>query len=120
LEQALAAAHVRPAVIGELSVAISEACTNAVRHAAGDEYRVEVTLDPRTIRITVADLGPGFDVPNPVTMPPAGAVSGRGLALMDALVDDLDVTCAKAGGTTVVMTRSLADASDVTHGTVSS
>jgi serine/threonine-protein kinase RsbW len=120
LTQALSAANVRPAVIDELSIAMSEACTNAVRHAAGDEYRVEIDLGPQAVRIIVADLGPGFDVPDPITMPPAGAASGRGLALMSALVDELAVTCdGPAGGTRVVMTRSLANVAHLMDATVS-
>jgi serine/threonine-protein kinase RsbW len=47
----------------ELSLALTEACANAVEHGTGecsDAYRVTVHLDGDRCRIEVADSGPGF------------------------------------------------------------
>ncbi|MCX4824283.1 ATP-binding protein [Streptomyces sp. NBC_01142] len=60
-------AGVDPDVSYDLSVALSEACANAVEHG-GDQgageasaaYRVTAYLDGETCRIEVADSGPGF------------------------------------------------------------
>jgi serine/threonine-protein kinase RsbW len=94
-------------VIADLSIAISEACTNVVRHAHGEEYRVEVSVDADACTIVVADHGSGFDVPADPQMPSPHAEGGRGLVLMRALVDDLDVSSAPGGGTVVTMVRRL-------------
>ncbi|MFC9384776.1 ATP-binding protein [Streptomyces venezuelae] len=63
-------AGVDPDVSYELSVALTEACANAVEHggagaapgpgAAAGAYRVTAYLDGETCRIEVADSGPGF------------------------------------------------------------
>ncbi|MFF6999538.1 ATP-binding protein [Streptomyces sp. NPDC008313] len=60
-------AGVDPDVSYDLSVALSEACANAVEHggctARGDSaeaYRVTAYLDGEKCRIEVADSGPGF------------------------------------------------------------
>jgi serine/threonine-protein kinase RsbW len=77
--------------IGEVQIALTEACANAVRHARDcDDYQVTLAVDEHGCRIEVTDLGPGFDAPTPPE--PAGLEdeSGRGLLLMRALVDDLE------------------------------
>jgi serine/threonine-protein kinase RsbW len=104
-EQTLRDARVEPEVIDELSLALSEACTNVVRHAWGDEYRVDVRLDGDTCTIVVEDDGFGFVPPVTPEMPPPEADSGRGLALMTALVDELDVSSSSSGGAIVTMVR---------------
>ncbi|GAA3909088.1 hypothetical protein GCM10022244_18900 [Streptomyces gulbargensis] len=63
-------AGVDPDVSYELSVALTEACANAVEHGGGgtgpgrgtasEAYRVTAYLDGETCRIEVADSGPGF------------------------------------------------------------
>lgn len=60
-------AGVDPDVSYDLSVALSEACANAVEHGGGavpggpsGAYRVTAYLDGEKCRIEVADSGPGF------------------------------------------------------------
>ncbi|MDK1474975.1 ATP-binding protein [Streptomyces sp. 549] len=54
----------------ELSVALSEACANAVEHGGGaehdEDYRVTAYLNGDMCRIEVTDHGPGFPVESPV------------------------------------------------------
>ena len=83
---------VEDADVADVELALSEACANVVRHAAGtDEYQVQVTVADDGCAITVVDEGPGFD---PGAVRPADAVEeqGRGLALIDAVVDDVSFT----------------------------
>ncbi|MEW1700000.1 ATP-binding protein [Streptomyces sp. NPDC093249] len=95
-------AGVDPDVSYELSVALTEACANAVEHggggtdgsgAGGRAYRVTAYLDGETCRIEVADSGPGFPgpggEPGPAGVPaaPADAEHGRGLRLIAELAD---------------------------------
>jgi serine/threonine-protein kinase RsbW len=81
----------------DVTVALSEACSNVVRHATGtDEYGVALTVDPACCEIMVYDLGPGID---PARLTGTAASSsegealdegGRGLPLLDALMDELE------------------------------
>jgi serine/threonine-protein kinase RsbW len=60
------AAGVEPEIAFDLSIALSEACANAVEHGgggdAGDAYRVTAFIDGDTCRIEVIDFGTGFAV----------------------------------------------------------
>jgi len=90
--QALEHLHVEGTVVDEIALALTEACANVVRHA-GDHalYEVAVSIDDRLCRISVVDGGTGFDrdaLPEPDEGSPLE--EGRGLLLMQALVDSLD------------------------------
>ncbi|HEY9371121.1 ATP-binding protein [Streptomyces sp.] len=91
-------AGVDPDVSYELSVALTEACANAVEHGgdgaaeASEAYRVTAYLDGETCRIEVADSGPGFPRVAPERpVAPAevdvDAEHGRGLRLIEELAD---------------------------------
>ncbi|MFI6943962.1 ATP-binding protein [Streptomyces sp. NPDC050418] len=103
-------AGVDPDVSYDLSVALTEACANAVEHGAAahrtaqDEYRVTAYLDGEKCRIEVADSGPGFPpaaVRRPVARKPAPVAQeyGRGLDLIEELADH--VSFANRGGAVV-------------------
>ena len=71
-------AGVDPDISYDLSVALSEACANAVEHGGdtvhGDSreaYRVTAYLDGEKCRIEVADSGPGFPAGPAPPAPPA-------------------------------------------------
>ncbi|MEV5978865.1 ATP-binding protein [Streptomyces sp. NPDC052114] len=91
-------AGVDPDVSYDLSVALSEACANAVEHGgrahggAPGGYRVTAYLDGEKCRIEVADSGPGFPVASrecTTPRPPAAETDehGRGLWLIRELAD---------------------------------
>jgi serine/threonine-protein kinase RsbW len=90
--QALEHLRIEPAVIDEIALALTEACANVVQHAGEHaEYEVEVSIDDRLCRISVVDSGDGFDPAELAARderPPLD--EGRGLLLMQALVDRLD------------------------------
>ncbi|WP_062209559.1 ATP-binding protein [Streptomyces sp. NBRC 109706] len=75
----------------ELSVALSEACANAVQHGGGvsEVYRVTASIYGDMCRIEVTDSGPGF--PHGRQALPAAEPEllpgGRGLLLIEALAD---------------------------------
>ncbi|MGV9872306.1 ATP-binding protein [Streptomyces cellulosae] len=94
-------AGVDPEISYDLSVALSEACANAVEHGGGatrdhtsEAFRVTAYLDGEKCRIEVADAGPGFPAtgtrprPQPV---PAEAEHGRGLRLIEQLADHVHI-----------------------------
>ncbi|MGW3623183.1 ATP-binding protein [Streptomyces sp. NPDC000880] len=92
-------AGVDPDISYDLSVALSEACANAVEHGGGQgsgeasaAYRVTAYLDGEKCRIEVADSGPGFPTRRggcAHAMPQAAPTdeSGRGLCLIEQLAD---------------------------------
>ncbi|MEU6661711.1 ATP-binding protein [Streptomyces sp. NPDC046821] len=92
-------AGVDPDISYDLSVALTEACANAVEHGGdpvpGDRagaYRVTAYLDGETCRIEVADSGPGFAAPPArgtavLKTAPDDAENGRGLCLIQQLAD---------------------------------
>ncbi|MFF0555869.1 ATP-binding protein [Streptomyces sp. NPDC020472] len=87
-------AGVDPDVSYELSVALTEACANAVEHGGGagarergGAYRVTAYLDGETCRIEVADSGPGFPGASAPAVPSDEAEHGRGMRLIEELAD---------------------------------
>ncbi|WP_165984238.1 ATP-binding protein [Streptomyces sp. YIM 98790] len=96
---AMRTAGVEDSVSYELSVALSEACSNAVLHGGGgrsDSFRVTAAISGDICRIEVTDSGPGFPAGVRASgTRPAAAVAvreqdqehGRGLGLIEALAD---------------------------------
>jgi serine/threonine-protein kinase RsbW len=99
---------VDPDISFDLSVALSEACANAVEHAGcGAEYSVTARIDGDNCRIEVADSGPGlprdrFRHPaRPLSPRGRQAEHGRGLFLIEALVDHVHFQDRPGHGTVV-------------------
>lgn len=82
--------------IDDVAVALSEACGNVIRHATGtSEYGVQLSVAADHCSIEVCDLGPGFDPVIIEDMPSElddvrEAEEGRGVPLLQALMDDLE------------------------------
>jgi anti-sigma regulatory factor (Ser/Thr protein kinase) len=87
--------------IAEIITACGEAATNAIEHAGGGADRpfdVSGELDGRRIEIAIRDQG--------TWRAPREGDHGRGLSLMEALMDAVDVTPSPEG-TTVRLSREL-------------
>jgi serine/threonine-protein kinase RsbW len=93
-----------PELLGDLKLALTEACTNSVRHAYGDgDGLVEIVYELHADRLVVevADHGEGF-------APGAGtgavgaedelAEGGLGIAIIEALSDELEIREGDRGG----------------------
>lgn len=90
--QALAHLGTDQTVVDEVALALTEACANVVQHA-GDhaQYEVAVAMDDQVCRISVLDDGEGFDPAELAERTERSPLDGgRGLLLMQALVDRLD------------------------------
>jgi serine/threonine-protein kinase RsbW len=98
------------ATLADLKLAVTEACGNAVRHARLAEHgvvQVDFGLEDGTIEIRVEDAGPGIGA-RPVTEDEERdelAESGMGLAIIRALVDELEIGEPESGPGTVVRMR---------------
>ncbi len=85
----------------DITVAAQEACANAVEHAYGPgrrSFEIEATCQDGTVRVTVRDEGRW--------RPPRGTNRGRGVPLMRALMETVEIRHEEAG-TVVVLERSL-------------
>jgi len=78
-----------PALVEDIRLAVTEACTNVVRHAyAGREGPLEVQVEPedgQCLTVIVTDHGQGIR-PNPSSEGP-----GLGLPLIAALTSQLEI-----------------------------
>ena len=108
---ALAELGVARDCVGDVELAVTEACTNVLKHAAGtgDEYEVTVAVAEDDCVIRVVDSGTGFDheAVDRDTAAEHGAESGRGVFLMAALVDGLKFTSKPEVGTVVHLEKKL-------------
>lgn len=94
-------------VEADIVLATQEAAMNAVRAGAGTPVSVAVWADPEAIWVSVQDSGRGFAHHCLPRWPSPWSTHGRGLCLMHALMDGVEIT--HAHGTRVVMHRSLSD-----------
>jgi serine/threonine-protein kinase RsbW len=107
-----------PEVLADLKLAVTEACGNAVRHAYGDgigPVTVAFSVTDATLEISVADRGSGLEPPaDGEWSMPEHPESGMGMAIIRAIVDELEVDTGEGGsGTVVRMTKHLLPSSPV-------
>ena len=99
-------------------VAVREAVINAIKHGNGADQRkrvrveYDVAKDPAQPQVVVRvhDEGAGFDsehLPNPLAPENVSVTSGRGIFLMRAFMDDVQVRQLPAGGTEIVMAKAI-------------
>jgi anti-sigma regulatory factor (Ser/Thr protein kinase) len=96
------AQHLPDRLVEDMRLAVTEACTNVVRHAYQDRRvgAMEVLLSPRPdgVEVVVGDDGRGIG-PSPDTAGP-----GLGLPLIAAIADSLQIQHAPGHGSRIVMT----------------
>lgn len=85
--QQLGAARVEDAML-----CLTEACTNALRHAQGSPISLEVRVEDVDLVVVVRDYGTGIELASVEsgTLPSAFAASGRGMGLMTILSDEVN------------------------------
>jgi serine/threonine-protein kinase RsbW len=79
--------------LGDMKLAVTEACTNSVRHGYQDgEGRVEILyeLQPDRLVVEVADDGPGFDASGDRPTEESLAEGGLGIAIIKAVSDEFE------------------------------
>jgi len=79
--------------LGDLKLAVTEACTNSVRHGYADgEGTVEILyeLQPDRLVVEVADNGPGFDAAGDRPTEENLAEGGLGIAIIKAVSDEFE------------------------------
>jgi serine/threonine-protein kinase RsbW len=107
LDGALASAGVDEDCRADITLALGEACANVIKHAElSTVYHVDVSVVGDTCTIEVTDDGGGFD---PRSVRPGDVLDdeGRGLQIVAALVDGLDVVSVSGTGTLLRFTKRL-------------
>jgi anti-sigma regulatory factor (Ser/Thr protein kinase) len=87
--------------VAEVTIAVSEACANAIEHAYAPgpaTFKLDATSTRGEITVTVRDEGRW--------RPPRGSNRGRGLSIMVAAMDDVQIDRTDTG-TQVAMRRAL-------------
>jgi serine/threonine-protein kinase RsbW len=89
--------------------ALTEACANVLHHGSdpGDDYEVEVQINPRVCVLRVIDSGCGFDNMVERAEVEPTAERGRGIALMRALADAVRFESKPPKGTIVHLEKKL-------------
>ena len=110
----LRAEPLSPEVLGDLKLALTEACTNSVRHAYGQgPGLVEIVYELHADRliVEVSDCGEGFE---PAAARAAAATAdelsegGLGIAIIEALADELEIGEGERGGSRLRFVKLLA------------
>lgn len=100
---------VQESCLSDITLALTEACTNVLDHANdGVEYHVVISIDEARCAIRVKDAGGGFDHSNAGELVADGtAESGRGLRLISELVDRVQFTSKPEDGMIVHLEKEL-------------
>ena len=100
--------HLSQFELNDLLTAVDEAVANAIRYGSplGAKNTVWVTcrVEGDTLVVSVRDEGSGFPVPSNPEMPGPEAVGGRGLPLMCAVSDTVEIA-RQNGGTRVTLQK---------------
>ena len=115
--KALADLGVLGSCVGDIEVAVTEACTNVLKHAQGTKtsYDVEIAVHDAECDIRVIDSGGGFDhATKGHEEALAGDEAGRGILLMRSLVDSVHFASIPEQGTIVHLHKHL----DLTDGSI--
>ena len=100
-------------VLGDMKLALTEACTNSVQHAYdGGEGIVEIVYELHADRLVVevSDSGEGFEPSEAVPQNSEElAESGLGIAIIQALTDELEIGERNGGGSRLRFVKHLPD-----------
>ena len=94
--------------IEDLKVAISEACTNAIKHSLEERFTIIYTMIENGLTIEIIDNGKGYDIKE-VSEPDLDNLkeSGMGLFIIQSLMDEVKVESKEGIGTSIKMTKYL-------------
>ena len=94
--------------IEDLKVAISEACTNAIKHSLEDRFTIIYTMIEKGLTIEIIDNGKGYNTKE-VSESDLDNLkeSGMGLFIIESLMDEVNVESTEGKGTSIKMTKYL-------------
>ncbi|MET8046349.1 ATP-binding protein [Streptosporangium sp. NPDC005286] len=93
--------------VSDILLAVTEACANAVRHGGpANRYEVETAIGHGRCDVRIIDRGQGL-VGVPEHYPSADVENGRGLLIMQAVVDEISFDITPGRGTVVHLRKHL-------------
>lgn len=94
--------------IEDIKVAISEACTNAIKHSSDDKFFIEYSIFEEGLTITITDQGKGYNMDS-IEKPnlESPKENGLGLFIIESLMDNVEMESSIDKGTTIKMTKYL-------------
>lgn len=91
-----------PETLGDLKLAVTEACSNSVRHGYGNgrEGTVQISyeLQPDRLVVEVIDDGPGFDPHGAIARGEDLSEGGLGIAIIRSIADEFEAGERPEGG----------------------
>jgi anti-sigma regulatory factor (Ser/Thr protein kinase) len=100
--------------LADLKLALTEACSNSVRHAydnADGHVEISYRLGPNSLEIEVSDEGAGFEPTNAPPEPEDLSEGGLGIAIIRAVADELEIGPREGGGSRLRFVKNLSDES---------
>ncbi len=99
--------------VADLKLALTEACSNSVRHAYDHEHgkvHLSFSLTDADVTIRIRDEGAGFheddiDCPECQGLPGLGADGGMGISIIRAVVDEFSLDAPDEGGSVLVLVK---------------
>lgn len=94
--------------IEDIKVAVSEACTNAIKHSNDEIFNITFSILENGLTIEIKDNGQGYDVDSidkPDLLNPKE--NGLGLFIIKTLMDEVSIESKSNIGTVVRMTKYL-------------
>jgi serine/threonine-protein kinase RsbW len=97
--------------LADLKLALTEACSNSVRHAYRDGREGVVDIDydlkPDRLTIEVSDDGPGFDYVQSEGEDGELSEGGLGIAIIESLADEFELGDREGGGSRLRFVKKL-------------
>ena len=88
--------------IEDLKVAISEACTNAIKHSSDDRFTIIYSMIENGLTIEIIDNGKGYDRSSVSEQDIDNLQeSGMGLFIIESLMDEVIVESQEGKGTSI-------------------
>ncbi|MCD4785574.1 MAG: ATP-binding protein [Candidatus Eremiobacteraeota bacterium] len=99
--------HYSEEEVQDIKTAVGEACDNAIEHGKSEKgIDVHYHLTMEELRIEISDYGPGFDSTGMGEEPPDPfAERGRGVFLMKALMDKVEIYSKPGEGSMVIVSK---------------
>jgi serine/threonine-protein kinase RsbW len=88
-------------LVADMKLALTEACSNSVRHAyddGGGSVEILYELQADRLVVEVCDDGSGFDVATDAQTDEALTEGGLGIAIIRSIADELDIERRASGG----------------------
>lgn len=94
--------------IEDLKVAISEACTNAIKHSLDDRFIIIYSMIQNGLTIEIIDNGKGYNK-SILSEPDINNLKegGMGLFIIESLMDEVIIESQEGKGTSIKMTKYL-------------